>query len=192
MPGLDHIRLFYHTRIKKIPKRFAQFLVSPLRPYFKGRIHIMRSGPAKGMKRKGGPSFISDRNNKEDDFLEQLELHGKTVYDLGANVGVMSMFFLRAAGETGKVISFEPCPPVLADLEENIRINNLKNIQIYACAVGDMRARTKMVVRMDQPGTGSINSEIVHQTERAGHKIPVTTEFVRHVDASIATTISKF
>jgi hypothetical protein len=88
---------------RKIPKRIIQFLIKPIRPLFENQVHTIRSGPSRGLKRRGGFSFIPTRRTTEDRFLETLDLRGKTIFDVGANIGGMSLYFARAVGAQGRV-----------------------------------------------------------------------------------------
>lgn len=42
------------------------------------------------------------------DYLDKLDLTGKTIYDVGAHIGYSSMSFAKLVGPTGKVFAFEP------------------------------------------------------------------------------------
>lgn len=48
---------------------------------------------------------------------------GMTVYDIGANIGYISILLGRLVGETGRVFAFEALGENVARLEENVRLN---------------------------------------------------------------------
>lgn len=92
------------------------------------RTYTVRRGIARGLKRKGGFSFVPGwlrPESPEHQFLISLDLAGKTVYDVGAFEGVHTLFFARATGPTGCVVSFEPSPPSYERLVENLALNGL-------------------------------------------------------------------
>ena len=60
-------------------------------------------------------------------------------YDIGAFGGFYSLMFSRLTGEKGKVYSFEPNPHNLSWLLKNIKINNIKNIEVYPVALCDKK-----------------------------------------------------
>ena len=63
-----------------------------------------------------------------------------TFYDIGSSVGLISIFAAQRLTK-GKVISFEPDPENARKLEANYQINNLKNFDIQALAVGEDTGR---------------------------------------------------
>jgi FkbM family methyltransferase len=44
---------------------------------------------------------------------------GGTFWDVGANIGLISLFASKIAGPDGRILSFEPSPAVLALLHRN-------------------------------------------------------------------------
>lgn len=62
---------------------------------------------------------------------------GMTVYDLGANVGYVSMLLGRAVGAEGKVLAFEPLPANLERLLANIDLNLDAPVRVVSKAAAD-------------------------------------------------------
>jgi FkbM family methyltransferase len=71
------------------------------------------------------------------DLLLRLIKPGSVVYDIGANVGVHTLLASRLAGNTGRVVAFEPLPRNLVFLREHARLNRLANVEIVGAAVSD-------------------------------------------------------
>jgi FkbM family methyltransferase len=69
---------------------------------------------------------------------------GDVVFDVGANVGVFSIWFSRLCG-TGKVFSFEPTKKTFTFLQKNIALNNIKNITPINAAVSDVDGRVEFL-----------------------------------------------
>ena len=68
-------------------------------------------------------------------------VQGKTIIDVGANIGNHSLYF---ANETGaaRVISFEPVEETFGILERNVRLNHLEEkIEIHHCGLGERESR---------------------------------------------------
>lgn len=69
---------------------------------------------------------------------------GDVIFDVGTNIGTMTVPFARAVGPTGKVYSFEPFPRTREYLKYNIKKNKLKNVVVNAVAVGHKEMKTSL------------------------------------------------
>ena len=94
--------------VQSIKNVLKATIISALMSLVKNRIYTSRSGLTKGLKRKGGLGFIPRQLSLEEKFLMNLDINGQTIYDIGGNVGIFTMFFARSVGKKGKVITFEP------------------------------------------------------------------------------------
>jgi len=114
------------------------------------------------IKLKGGLGFLCAKHHPtpEENFLSNLELKGKTIYDIGGYIGVLTIFFAKTSGESGKVITFEPNPKSYAKIKENVALNNLDNVQILNIGIADKRETKTLVARSSVPGTGSMEKNI--------------------------------
>jgi hypothetical protein len=63
---------------------------------------------------------------------------GGTFWDVGANIGLISLFASKIAGPDGHVLSFEPSPDVLALLHRNTEGEN--NIKVMPYGIGNADA----------------------------------------------------
>lgn len=73
---------------------------------------------------------------RESIFLHKFLKPEMVLVDAGANMGEYSLFAGKRLVK-GKVLSFEPMPKIATLLEENIRLNNLSNIQIFRYGLSD-------------------------------------------------------
>jgi FkbM family methyltransferase len=64
---------------------------------------------------------------------------GDTVYDVGANIGYVSLSLSKQVGPTGRVIAFEPVPRNTDLLRANIRDNKINNVSVYDAAASNTR-----------------------------------------------------
>jgi len=63
---------------------------------------------------------------------------GMVVYDVGANIGYISLMAARQAGESGRVFSFEALPANITRLKQNVALNDFqKQIRVVHAAVVD-------------------------------------------------------
>ncbi|MDB9549171.1 FkbM family methyltransferase [Dolichospermum circinale] len=71
--------------------------------------------------------------------FETLNLKNKkmTVYDIGANIGIYSLWFAKNLSQDSVIYSFEPSPQVKDKLKSNIELNFFNNIDVVELACSD-------------------------------------------------------
>jgi FkbM family methyltransferase len=125
--------------IRKIAALLPSLLIPKARgPYILETIHgislridptidngVERSLHETGTYEKGVLAFMKD-------YLEP----GDVFVDIGANIGLMSIFASKCVGATGHVHAFEALPKTALILEENMQINAVKNSTIHGFALG--------------------------------------------------------
>lgn len=70
-------------------------------------------------------------------LIKKLLKSGDIFVDIGANIGYFSILSQSIVGKEGQVYSFEPNIEALANLRENARLNNSKNITVIPKATSD-------------------------------------------------------
>lgn len=136
-------------------------------PLMKNHIYTVRHGLAKGLKRKGGLGFIPQmyvpqivQLTREEKFLMNLDLRGQTVYDIGGAEGLFTIFFGRAVGKKGKVVTFEPHPEHYNKIIENIKLNKFNHVEVRQIALGKERKKATLAFLPLAPGSGSLQENI--------------------------------
>jgi FkbM family methyltransferase len=120
-------------------------------------VFTMRTGLAKGLKRRYGLGFKPKFSpTKEEEFLMRLDLQGKTVFDAGGYVGIYALFFARAVGKTGRVVTFEPNPRNYEELTYNIGLNSFDNITAMQIGLGRRHEQLDLVTDPIYPSRGTI------------------------------------
>ena len=66
------------------------------------------------------------------------------IFDIGTNIGTMTIPFANAVGPSGKVYSFEPFPRTREYLKYNIKKNKLSNVIVNGVAVGHKDMKTSL------------------------------------------------
>src|SRR5258708_4255396 len=69
-------------------------------------------------------------NKKEFDAIQKILKKGDFVFDVGANIGLLSVFMAKRVGSSGKVYAFEPHPGTRKELQKTIALNEVENIMI--------------------------------------------------------------
>jgi FkbM family methyltransferase len=80
---------------------------------------------------------------------------GDAVYDIGANMGYVSLSLAKLVGERGRVIAFEPIPRNVELFRRNIEDNQLANVQLLAVAASDKCGEAVIRV-VENPSTASL------------------------------------
>src|SRR3990167_2074877 len=79
-------------------------------------------------------------------FLSKFLKKGMTFVDVGANVGLYSLFASRLVGKTGQVVAIEPSRREFNRLKQNLKMNKTKNIKALKLALTDSNAIKKLNV----------------------------------------------
>lgn len=156
----------------KIKYALMGLIKSVLTPISKNYIYTNNFGGV-AVKLKGDLGFLRVRHRftPEERFLSNLDLKTKTIYDIGSHIGIITTFFAKSSGITGKVIAFEPNPETYIKIKENVELNGLDNVQILNIGIGDKRETKILVVRRNMPGSGSMEKYIQLQIlKEIGHK----------------------
>lgn len=144
-------------------KRLIKAIVkSILKPFSERWVYTARSGLAKGMRVKGGFLFLPKPTPKEAPLLEAIapSLRGKVVYDIGANIGITTLFFAKHTGDGGLVVAFEPVPPTAKRLQENVHLNRLQNVRVYTLALGEAEGTAEICYAAEAPGIATLRQDI--------------------------------
>jgi FkbM family methyltransferase len=89
---------------------------------------------------------------KDIELLCSLVKPGDHVLDIGANIGLYSLYLSRAVGRTGRVIAVEPDPDNLSLLHKNLEANSCENVTVIPCAFGVESGYRELFQREDNRG----------------------------------------
>ncbi len=74
---------------------------------------------------------------------------GDVFVDVGANIGLMSVYASKKIGPEGSVIAFEPNPKTRALLNSNLGLNEIENVKTEAFALSDKTKKGRIYDRWD-------------------------------------------
>lgn len=77
-------------------------------------------------------------------YLRSILKKGDCFVDVGANIGLMSIFTAECVGDEGKVLAFEAHPNTSELLMQNIQLNSLSNIEVKQYALGSIEGKTNI------------------------------------------------
>jgi len=88
--------------------------------------------------------------------LFRLMKKGDVIFDIGANLGEISLNAAKITEETGLVYSFEPGKKNFEKLSRNIELNNFKQLSAFQIALSDRPGKGKEVIR--EPNNSGMNA----------------------------------
>jgi FkbM family methyltransferase len=79
--------------------------------------------------------------------LRQVLAPGMVVYDVGANIGYLTVGIARLVGSNGRVVAFEPLPSNYLRLREAMKLNEFEGrVQAVQAAVGERPGTARFLV----------------------------------------------
>ena len=82
--------------------------------------------------------------SNEREFLNRFLRPGDVFVDVGANIGLFTLIAAERAGPEGKVLAFEPTAKTFGRLVENVRLNELSNVECLKLALSDSRGHLQL------------------------------------------------
>ncbi len=111
--------------------------------------------------------MMSEEDEEDLVMLKYLVHEGDHVLDIGAHVGIFTMFLSGFAGASGKVYSFEPIPETYNLLKNNIKKLNLQNVTALNTAISDYTGKVLMEVpKYDNAGDNYYEARIVNDAAK--------------------------
>jgi FkbM family methyltransferase len=143
------------------------------------RTYVLRSGLAKGLKKRGGLGLrqwlpSTERLSAEDIFLQALDFTGQTIFDIGGAQGIHTIFFADRAGPQGRVVTFEPDRENYEYILRNVAINGLGNVAVQNVGVSERPGELEFAYPSDH-GQGSAHPDhLERHRELPRITLPVT------------------
>lgn len=95
--------------------------------------------------------YIMTNGNMEYKILNKILkilVSGEIVFDVGASMGLYTIFLAKKVGKSGRVISIEPDKERFKILCKNIQANSLKNTIPFQLALGDIEKEAVLTSRL--------------------------------------------
>jgi FkbM family methyltransferase len=89
-------------------------------------------------------------------FFKELK-NGMTCLDIGSNIGYFALLERQLVGNSGKVICIEPSSKIFEILEQNIKLQNVSNIEFFNFACGNDDAIKKFSTNISSNQSGIID-----------------------------------
>jgi len=103
-------------------------------------------------------------------ICQRLVRPGDTVLDIGANIGLVTLWMSSLVGESGRVHAFEPNPILQEMLEKTFHRNGCSNVQLHRMALGSEEGTLDLWIPQNNAGAGSL---ILNREVEDCHVVPV-------------------
>jgi FkbM family methyltransferase len=111
-------------------------------------------------------------NYHEMSFMKEFLREGDVFLDLGAHIGVFTLFASRAVGKTGKVVSLEPHPQSYHRLCQHLELNSINNVIALNVAASDKEEICTMGLTQEgQLGTNTLLFDELRPQESSGTSV---------------------
>jgi FkbM family methyltransferase len=94
-------------------------------------------------------------------FVYKLIKDGDIIFDIGANIGLYSIYFSKKFPKSG-IYSFEPVSITYEYLEKNINLNKAENVKLFNYGVSDKQEDVYFEYSRDYSSVASIHNLIDH------------------------------
>jgi len=101
-------------------------------------------------------------------FLDGVLKPGMTFVDVGANLGLYSLFAAKKVGQSGTVVAIEPSTREFRKLHKNVKINGANNCRVLKLAVSDHAGEATLKIASEfHAGHNTLSSFVYDHTSLA-------------------------
>ncbi len=104
--------------------------------------------------------FLDAYEDSELLFMKSILKDGSIFIDIGANIGLYSLIASKLVKENGNIYAFEPYPKNRKVFNENITLNNFKNITVESFAITDKESEITLFYNNENANLGMVSAYI--------------------------------
>jgi FkbM family methyltransferase len=108
------------------------------------------SGPGRGLRINLHGSAVAFATGTAERPVQEALMRelkpGATFFDIGANVGFVTIIAARLVGPSGRVVAFEPVPENVAAIRENLALNRIDWVEVHETAIAREAGRASLIV----------------------------------------------
>jgi len=90
--------------------------------------------------------------------IEQFLKNDSVFIDIGANIGLYTLYASKLINKNGQIISFEPFPKNFQSLTQNITLNGLSNVRIEKVAIGENEGNVNLYYNEREKNLGMVST----------------------------------
>lgn len=111
--------------------------------------------------------YVGDLDRKISWILSKIVEEGDNVFDIGANIGIVTLHLSQLTAKSGVVYSFEPNPNLATLLRATLLKNCLSNVKLFPIALGS----EKSVLQLSIPDGNTGAASLVRRNQLVTQKI---------------------
>lgn len=153
-------------RIKFFRARFFGFHKRIFKPYnlFKG---VSKTATINGWQMKlhiddwiqENLYFLGHYEHAELKAIEPVLQEQSVFIDIGANIGLFTLYASKFIGEAGQIISFEPFSENFKALTQNLTLNNLSSVRVEKMAIGEKEGHLNLYYDHEENNLGMVSAK---------------------------------
>ncbi len=104
--------------------------------------------------------YVGDLDRKITWICGQIVQAGDTVLDVGANLGLVTLWMSHLTGPDGCVHAFEPQPALQTLLQQTLKRNRVTNVSLHGMALGNEERQMELRIPAANAGRASLVREL--------------------------------
>ena len=102
--------------------------------------------------------FLGEYEKAELKSMEQFLTKDSSFIDIGANIGLFTLYASKLINENGQIISFEPFPENFKSLTQNVALNDCSNVRLEQFAIGEKEGAINLYYDEREKNLGMVSS----------------------------------
>lgn len=102
--------------------------------------------------------FLGEYEKAELTSIKQFLNHDSIFIDIGANIGLYTLFASKIINKNGQIISFEPFSENFKSLAKNVSLNRVSNVSLEKMAIGEKDGVIKLYYDENEKNSGMVST----------------------------------
>jgi FkbM family methyltransferase len=115
--------------------------------------------------------FLCEYEMAELKSIEQFLTNDGIFIDIGANIGLYTLYASKLITENGQIISFEPFPENFKSLSKNVALNGISNVRLEKIAIGEKEGVINLYYDEQEKNLGMVSTTPIERGVKEEVKI---------------------